>query len=324
MKVMKKEPEIIQRILREAGISELLDVLVERLSPTDLQSLLLEVYKRRAAKLTTAAVLRQYNESRFVRLANVSPQAAIEFDRLAYSLLPKGFEAVELSPVSPLGTCSVFATVDQNNAVATIRNTEVCSDSTNVLALEAAVRRRAMGKGAQDIKLCASHRLLRGQAFKGPGLFSHFRVFSLCTAGRVRGNYGFEIDALCEQIDFYIRLFLRLGEMGFSVGQIKVSLTPFSGGDADVLEQVVLAKLALQYGRVAFDLDRERQTGRGYYIWAGFNISVTDSTGAECSLVDGGLTDWMEKLMSNKKERLLISGLGTERFLIRFKETTNQ
>ncbi len=316
---MTKELDIIQRILREAGIPELLDVLSERISPTDLQSLLLEIYRRRAARLSAAAVLKQYNANRFVRLANISPQASVEFDRLAYSLLPQGFEAVELSPVSPLGTCSVLATVDQNNAVATIRNTEVCSDSTNVLALEAAARRKAGSKELQDIKLCASHRLLRGQAFKGPGLFSHFRVFSLCTAGRDRGNYGFETGALYEQIDFYIRLLLTLRERGFSVGQIKVTLTPFAGGDAGVLERAVMARLAAQHNPVAFGLDRERQTGRSYYTWAGFNISVTDPGGAECSLVDGGLTDWMEKLTSNKKERLLISGMGTERFLVQFK-----
>jgi len=39
---------------------------------------------------------------------------------------------VELSPVCPLGTNS---TLDQNQTVTTIRNSEVCSDSTNVLAL---------------------------------------------------------------------------------------------------------------------------------------------------------------------------------------------
>ena len=39
--------KIIARILREAGVPELLEVLAECLSPTDLQSLLLEVYRQR-------------------------------------------------------------------------------------------------------------------------------------------------------------------------------------------------------------------------------------------------------------------------------------
>ncbi len=32
-------------------------------------------------------------------------------------------------------------------------------------------------------------------------------------------------------------------------------------------------------------------------------------------LVDGGFTDWTAKLLSNKKERFLISGLGSERLI---------
>jgi hypothetical protein len=30
-------------------------------------------------------------------------------------------------------------------------------------------------------------------------------------------------------------------------------------------------------------------------------------------LVDGGFTNWTQQLLSNQKERLLISGIGTER-----------
>ena len=33
-------------------------------------------------------------------------------------------------------------------------------------------------------------------------------------------------------------------------------------------------------------------------------------------LIDGGFTTWTQQLLSNNKERLLISGLGTERFAV--------
>ena len=55
----------------------------------------------------------------------------------------KKVRGVELSPVSPLGTINVLSGVHQNRVVATDRNTEVVADSTNSLALEAALRRRA-------------------------------------------------------------------------------------------------------------------------------------------------------------------------------------
>jgi len=157
--------------------------------------------------------------------------------------------------------------------------------------------------------------------FKGPVSFSHFRVFSLCTSGRDRGNYGFETDALYEQVDFYLRLLSESRQLGFLVGQIRVTMTPFAGGKVDLLERDVIAKLAVKHGEVAFGIDQERQSGRGYYLWAGFQVNAVDPEGTERFLIDGGFTNWAETLMSNRKERLLISGMGTERFLICFKRS---
>ena len=41
--------DMLQRIVRDAGVPDLVDVLADRLSPADLSSLLLEVFRRRAA-----------------------------------------------------------------------------------------------------------------------------------------------------------------------------------------------------------------------------------------------------------------------------------
>ena len=59
---------IVERIVRESGVPELVEVLSERLAPTDLQSLLLAVQRARASRLTPADVLRVYDQSRLVRL----------------------------------------------------------------------------------------------------------------------------------------------------------------------------------------------------------------------------------------------------------------
>ena len=37
-----------------------------------------------------------------------------------------------------------------------------------------------------------------------------------------------------------------------------------------------------------------------------------DQAGTESFLVDGGFTDWTQQLLSNRKERLLISSMGVE------------
>ena len=73
---------ILERIQREAGIPELIDVLVERLSPTDLQSLLLEVYRRRAVGVKPGQLLERYERDRFVRPSELAPAVATDFDRL--------------------------------------------------------------------------------------------------------------------------------------------------------------------------------------------------------------------------------------------------
>ena len=134
--------DILSRIKRSLGSPKLLDTLANDVSSSDLVSLMLETYKRRASKLSPKAILNQYKHDRFMPPAQIPQKNSVEFDSLAFNLLPQGFDTVELSPVCPLGTSSGLAPVDQNSVVTTGRNSDVCSDATNVLALEAAVRRQ--------------------------------------------------------------------------------------------------------------------------------------------------------------------------------------
>ena len=119
------QDKILERILNAVDSPDLLDILTNRLSLSDLQSLLLEVYRRRAANLTPSDLLEQYERNRFATPSQVSPQRLLEFDSLAYSLLPRGFEVLELSPVCPLGTNSVVATVNQNKVLTTIHSNKL-------------------------------------------------------------------------------------------------------------------------------------------------------------------------------------------------------
>ena len=89
---------LLERILREAGVPGLVEILAERLSAGDLQSLLMEVYARRARAATPAALLKVYGENRFVRPSIIDPIVFAAFDLTAFALLPPGFEGVELSP----------------------------------------------------------------------------------------------------------------------------------------------------------------------------------------------------------------------------------
>jgi hypothetical protein len=310
--------DVVDRILRESGVPDLFAVLAERLSPTDLQSLLLAVYRKRAADQTPARLLEQYEQNRFVRPSPISLQALAEFDRLALILAAPLFDALDLAPVCPLGTNAAVATVDPVVSVATIRNTEVVSDSTNVLALECAVRRRAAlrrdARATDRVRLCTSHRLVRAQHHNRPGMQASFRLFALCTAGRDEGSYRFELDTLVEHLGFYLRLLTALPDLGYQVDAPHIALTDWTGGLRDAaLRREVVAPLEAAFPGVRVDIDPGRTGGRGYYDGVCFHIYARDATGHELELGDGGFTTWTQQLLTNKKERLLISAIAAER-----------
>jgi hypothetical protein len=336
---------IVERIQRESGIPELLEVLAERIDPTDLQSLLLEVYRHRAARITPAQLLDRWEHDRFVRPSGLLPSRLAELELLAWALLPDPYEPIELSPVCPLGTNAAIATVDQNKVVTTIRNTEVVADSTNVLALECAARRRRLlrddARSRERVRLAASHRLVRGQAYRSASAVPHFRLLGLCSAGRDEGSFRFETASLLEQIGFFVRLIQESTSHGYQIRALRVALTDLTAaryqsadefrlarlrhGVADptatrqqILHEHVLTPLESDFPAVACGFNPERESGRGYYVGACFNVYATNEAGDEFELADGGFTTWTQQLLSNKKERLLISGLGTELFCGRF------
>jgi hypothetical protein len=186
-----------------------------------------------------------------------------------------------------------------------------------MLALECAVRRRALlqaSRPLERVRVCASHRLLRAQHYDRPGMLAHFRLFGLCTAGRDQGSYGFETEALVEQLGFYLRLLAALRECGYTIGDARVALTDFAEGRHHAaLQAGVIEPLAAQFPQVPVGFAPDRTTGRDYYAAVCFYIYIKDEAGAEHALVDGGFTSWTQQLLNNKKERLLISGIGTER-----------
>lgn len=320
--------KIIERILRETGVANLLDILGERLAPTDLQSLLLAVFRRRAAHQTPRRVLEQYEQNAFVRPSIAGVGALLELDRLALRLAVPPFEPVELSPLAPLGTSSALAPVDQNKVVTTIRNTEVVSDSTNVLALECALRRRAQRQEADGeqgvVRLCASHRLVRAQRYNQPNLRAHFRIFTLCTAGRGDRPGRFETAALTEQLSFYLRFLISTEEQGHRLSDLRIAFTPLAGAEErDRLEQQVILPLAEQFPMSRLEFDPNPTTTPGYYEWVRFQIYASSTQGEEYMIGDGGFNDWTRKLLSDRRERLLTSGIATERIATLFRPDTS-
>ena len=313
--------KILKRIIKKTNILDIDEALVDRISFPDLQSLLLEVYRRKVKNLTCKNLFNQYKTNRFVQPSSIKPQEILQFDLLAYSLLPKSYEVMELSPVSPLGSCSLIAPVDQNNVLATIRNTEVSSDSTNLLALECSQRREKLLKNDQKnttrIKLCASQRLLRTQPFDEAASVPHFKILGLCTAGRDEGSYIFEIETLEEQLSFFIELLLKAKAVNITIASIRIVLILI---DSKISEKAngIVENLKEKYPYIHLEIAKIQKKQR-YYSTLRYNIFATNSQGKEYFLCDGGFTDWTQQLLQNRKERYLISGFGTERLFLVYK-----
>ncbi|MDH6465729.1 hypothetical protein M2302_005931 [Micromonospora sp. A200] len=276
------------------------------LAPTDLQTLLMAVARARAQKVTPARVLQRWRQDRFVRPSACDPRLLAQLEATLWRLLPQRFVGVELSPVAPLGTCSALAPVDQHRVVSTVRGSEVLSDPTNALAVEAAVRRREQGVGGR-VDLATCHRVLRAQRF-GPGNAAHFRLFALASTARDRGSGSTEAQLLIEHIGFWQRVLSEL----LPTAATRITVTTFEQPVlTERLHDTVHPALA-GAPPVPVVEDPKRRHGAGYYAGAAIGLRA-DVDGRTVDLGDGGLTTWTAQLLGDTKERCLVSCLATER-----------
>ena len=136
-------------------------------------------------------------------------------------------------------------------------------------------------------------------------------MFSLCSAGRDQGNLQFETSALQLQLKFYLT---SLQELLSESIKFTILVTDFHEHDRSTfLEKSLLAPIREQFPNVVVEFNNERTTGKGYYQDLCFHLNATLASGEEIQLADGGSVDWTQKLMSNRKERLVISGISSER-----------
>jgi hypothetical protein len=268
------------------------DALVNGLSQSELQSVLLDVTRERAAKVKPARLLQRWQQDRFVLPAAVDPRELVRTQQRLWEALPEKFAGVQLSPLTPLGTCSAVAPINQHQIVSTIRGTEVASDPTNELAIEAAVRRRA---GQDRVHLAACQRVVRAQRFDAPGMTAHFELFVLVSSARDTGSYRTEAELLVDHLNFWHAV---LGE------KAELTFTAFKESALrDRIEDTVRPALG-----VPFAEDTARTKSAGYYAGTGLGIA---RAGEE--LGDGGFTTWTADLLGDAKERCLTSCISTER-----------
>ena len=306
--VSDRQHPAMARLLGDPDVERAVAVLSERLSGSDLTTLLMEVARRRAGRLTVGDVLRQYRQDRFAVPATVDAGRLRAVESRAVEAVADHFELVVLAPVVPLGTHSTLAGVSQNNVVTTMRGTEVAADPTNALALEAALRRRRLldddSRSTTPVRLAAVQRVIRAQLFEGPRSFAHFSLLGAVTAGRDIGDHAFEIDAVVQHVRTLAATTLAIG-----ASEVRVTITDFGGQHGAVVEHVIERLHGSDIDAVEWT---DRQGGRAYYINICFKLYVRFGD-EDVEVGDGGLVTWTQRLLQSRKERLMISGLGLDR-----------
>lgn len=306
--VAMDETTALGRVVRRAGGADVL-ALLAGLPGADLTTLLLRVMRDRTARTTPADVFRRSREDRFTGPAEVPFDLLRGTEDRLLSTLPPNVEKVALAPVVPLGTHSVVGTVHQDRVVATVRGTEVAADPTNGLALVAADRRARLlaadPRSAEPVRLATVQRVVRAQRFDGPASYAHFALLGRVSAGRDTGDRAFERTHAVEHLRYLARA------LGAGAGRrVEFALT-VSDPRLGVVSDAVRAEFA---GHSDVDVvDRpDRAAGREYYV--GFCFAATVDTGTErLDIGDGGFVDWSQRLLGNRKERMVISGVGIDR-----------
>lgn len=301
----------LQRILRDAGINNIVDLLTETVSSSELNTLLLEVFREKTRASTPSDLMRRYKSNRFVQPAALNP---IEMRRLEIDLLQisenKGFFPVQLSPLAPLGSCSIIAPADQNKIISALRGTEAVADATNLLALHICdlLKSRKASNEGDFLRFSTTHRHVRAQHFgDAPGMLSHFHVFCMVSSGKDQGSYSFEKKAIWEHLHVYRDIFRSLCNSG-----IEATLNVRRSGYKD---PEGLIQRVIQYGENSpIRVSISESTGKEenpYYKGLQFTITV-NINGDHIHIGDGGFVDWPQQLLQNKKERMLISAIGLD------------
>lgn len=300
-----KNSLIINRLLKKIGDTQLLEKL-KQLPPTELQSLLLEIFRQAATDITPQQLLKSYEINRFVAPSAVDP---ISFYKMELGMLEmakaNSFETLELSPLAPLGNCSAIGLADQNKIVSATRGTEVVADATNLMALECAVRRKRSKFDESNIHLCSIHRHVRAQAIEGgKGFTPHFKIFTAITSGKDRGSLEFEKTALLTHLSFYKKFF---------VDHLKLNADlVIKGFNPDITRSRRLYEfISKQLTGFNFSFTEVPEEKHRYYQHTRFSLNI-EHKGQSLNMGDGGFVDWGAKLTSNGKERMFTSGVGVE------------
>jgi hypothetical protein len=297
----------IDRVVKKVGDPDVVRKLASELTAPDFTTLMMAVAAERASHVRGSDVLARYRSDRFSRPGTVQFRLLRDIEDLFIRAVPENWDFVVPSPLVPFGTHVALGEISQDWVVTTIRPHEAAADPTVALALEAAARRRdsSARRNEEPQRLATIQRIVRAQLYQSPKSFSHFSIFALATAGRSRPREEFDPVALNEHLAICVAALSKVAE------SVEIILSTADTRSGRELVDAVRDRW-LERPDVAVTEDPERFPRQRYYRRACFKINAVIGT-ETVEIGDGGFTDWTERMLDDRHERLLISGVGLDR-----------
>lgn len=309
---------IVTKILDRIGQPDLVRILTEDLTGTELNTVLLDVFSKTTAKISPPSLLNRYQGNRFVKPADLP---VVELRHMELALLEiferLSFQPLELSPVSILGSCSVVATADQDKVLSALRGTEVLADATNAIALhicdikksekESQGNKREPHNSTGTISFCTLQRHIRTQQVNIKGFTPHFKIGCLVTAGTDTGSFSFEKESLCQHIAAMKEVYLNY----YKVDDISFRFLCRKHGydSSERLAEQVKEYVIGKYPDTSIQIIKSPEKDIDYYKGIQYKVDIRIK-GKTYEIGDGGFVDWTQQLLQNKKERMLSTGIG--------------
>ncbi|MCC0647246.1 hypothetical protein [Clostridioides sp. ZZV15-6598] len=300
----------ISRILNILGDVKIIDKIVN-LNNSDINSFLLSVFQSAVIKKTPQNILAAFSTNRFTSPSHFDPIAFHNLEVKLLSLSEKlGIKNLLLSPSAPLGSCSVFGCVNQNNVISALRGTETLSDPSNMIAIIIAdgLKKKIL-RNEDAIHYATTTRVVRAQTFEGKGFYAHFGIFCIVSSGKDKGSYLCESELLIKHLNYYKDLFTNIENSKISICLRKRGGYPDRDGFFEKMTAIV--KSSLPEIQITIDLNSE---DNAYYKGINFKIYLHCNDNV-IEIADGGFVNWISEMTGNKKNRCLISGIGIDRLL---------
>ena len=304
---------VTRKLLGKLGQPGLLNLLAEGLTGTELNSLLLDVFREKAKATSGPALLKKYQLNRFVKPAELPVLELRKTELELLSLFKKHlFEPIELSPVSILGSCSTVASVDQNKVLSALRGTEVLADATNSLALHICDMKKQniwrTDSPAEKMRFSTIQRHVRTQSITTAGFTPHFKIGCFVTSGFDRGAFAFEKESVLE----HLKLLHEIYKDHYGVQKIRFRFLCRKGySDPIKLANEVTGYILQHERKLEIEIIENPEKETNYYKGLQYKTDIVWNN-KTFEIADGGFVDWTQQILQNKKERFLIGGIGFE------------